>query len=252
MDGGPGEQETALGEAAPRLVHGHCRHVRPRLHGGDGQVLVEVEVGAVGLVGQTQHAVPVGQLHNAPQVGADAVVGGVIHQHGLGLGILPDGPLHLLQAHTQGDAQPVVALRVYIDRNGSAQHQCSHNTAVDVAGQNDLLTPLHHRQHHALHGAGGTSHHEKGVGGPEGLRRQLLRLPDDRHRVAQVVQRLHGVHVHADAGLPQQAGELRITPSPLVAGDVKGHHPHFSKLLQSLIDGRPGLVQLLHVWSSPQ
>ena len=66
-------------------VHGHRRQIRPRRHGGEGQVLVEIKVGAVGLVGQTEHPAAVGQVHNALEVGADAVVGGIVDQNGLGV-----------------------------------------------------------------------------------------------------------------------------------------------------------------------
>ena len=103
--------------------------------------------------------------------------------------------------------------------------------------------PLAGRQHHALHTAGGAAHHQKGVGRAEGVRRQVLRLPDHRDRMAQIVQRLHAVHVHPHALLPQKGGQLGVAPPALVARHVKGHHPHPAELLQRLIDGRPVLVQ---------
>ena len=203
---GTGQQQAALGQAAARLVHGYGGQVSPRLHGGHGQVLVKIEVGAVGLVGQAEHPVSMGQLYNGLQVGADAVVGRVVHQHRLGVRVFPDGPLHLADLHAQGDAQAVITLRVDVDRDGAAQHHSAHNAAVYVAGQDDLLSALDRREHHALHSAGGAAHHQEGVGRAKGVRSQLLRIPYDRHGVAQVVQGLHGVDVHAYAGLAQQTG----------------------------------------------
>ena len=60
--------------------------------------------------------------------------------------------------------------------------------------------------------------------------------------MAEVVQRLHAVHVHADALLPQKRGQLRIAPAPLVARHVKGDDPHLPEGLQRLVDGGAVLV----------
>ena len=59
---------------------------------------------------------------------------------------------------------------------------------------------------------------------PEGLRRELLGLPDDRYGVAEVVQGLHGGDVDADAALAQKVPELRVPPAPLVPWHIKGDH----------------------------
>ena len=48
---GAEQEQRTLRQAASRLVHGHRAHVRPRLHGADGQLVVEIEMGAVRLVG---------------------------------------------------------------------------------------------------------------------------------------------------------------------------------------------------------
>ena len=68
-------------------------------------------------------------------------------------------------------------------------------------------------------------------------------IPDDRHRVAEVVQRLHAVYVHAHALLAQKGGQLRVAPAPLVAGHIKGHHTHLPEPLQRFVNGRAALVQ---------
>src|SRR5699024_6351299 len=107
-----------------------------------GQLVAEIEVGAVGLIRQAEHAVVVGHFGDGLNVGADAVVGGVVHQHRLGVGVLFDGGLHIFPAHAQGNAQPVVAGRVHIDGHGPAQHHGPHDAAVDISRQDDLLPPL--------------------------------------------------------------------------------------------------------------
>ena len=47
----------------------------------------------------------------------------------------------------------------------------------------------------------------------------------------------------ADALLAQKGGQLRVAAASLVAGHIKGHHPHFAELFQRFIDGRTVLVQ---------
>ena len=103
---------------------------------------------------------------------------------------------------------------------------------MDVPGQDDFLPPLGHGENHGLHRGGGAAHHQKGVGRAKGLGGQLLGLPDDGDRVAEVVQGLHGVDVHGDALFPQQLGQLRVAPAPLMAGAVKGPPPALLTFLQ--------------------
>ncbi len=97
MHVGPDEQQAGLGQAAAALVHGDGRHVRPRCHGRHRQAVAEVEVGAVGFIGKAEHPGVMSHLDDGPQVGADAVVGGVVHQHGHRVGVLLDGLFHLLR-----------------------------------------------------------------------------------------------------------------------------------------------------------
>ena len=65
----------------------------------------------------------------------------------------------------------------------------------------------------------------------EGLSGQLLSLLDDGNRVAQVVQRLHGIYIHAHALLPQKGGKLRRSLAPLMPGHVEGDDAHPLKAL---------------------
>ena len=170
--------------------------------------------------------------------------------------MLFDGLFHLLPLHAQRDAEALVHLGVDVDRHRAAEHQSVQHAAVDVAGQDDLIAPLADCQHHALHRAGGAAHHQEGVGRAESVGGQLLRLPDDRYRVAEIVQRFHAVDVHAHALLAQKGRQLGVAPPALVAGHVEGHHPHLPELFQRLVDGCAALVQpeprtvLTHVFSS--
>ena len=156
---GADEQQAGLGQAAAALVHGHRSHIRACRHGRHRQTAAKVEVGTVGFIRKAEHSGIVRHFYDGTQIGADAVVGGVIHQHGHGVGVLLDGLGHLLPLHAQRDAQPLVHLGIYIDRDRAAEHQRVQHTAVHIAGQDDLIAPLAGRQHHALHRAGGAAHH---------------------------------------------------------------------------------------------
>ena len=152
------EQQAGLGQAAA-LVHGDRGHIGTCRHGRHRQTAAKVEVGAVGLVRKAEHSGIVCHFYDSTQVRADAVVGGVIHQHSHGVGVLLDGLGHLLPLHAQRDAQTLIHLRVHIHRHRAAQHQRVQHAAVHVAGQNDLIAPLAGGKYHALHAAGGAAHH---------------------------------------------------------------------------------------------
>ena len=217
-----------MGQAAAGLVHGNRRHIGPGFHGGHGQLIAEVKVGAVGLVGQAEHPVFVGHLGNGLDIRADAVIGGVVHQHRLGVGVLFDGRLHVLPAHPRGI--PSRSSQAGSTYTGTAPHStmAPMTLRVDVPGQDDLLPPLGHGQNHGLHRRGGAPHHQKGVGGPKGLGGQLLGLPDDGNRVAQVVQGLHGVDVHPTHFCPKSWVSSGLPRPRLWPGTSKGTTRRFS------------------------
>ena len=248
----PGQQQAGLGQAAAALVHGDCGHVRTRFHGGHRHAVAEVEMGSMGFIRQAHHPGFMRQLHDGAQVAAHTVIGWVVHQHGHRVRVLPDGFPHLVHAHAQGDAQLPVHVRIDVHRHGAAQHQRVDDAPVHVPGQDDLVSPLAGGQYHALHRAGGSAHHQEGVGRAEGVRRQDFRLPDHRYGVAQVIQRFHAVHVHTHAFFPEESCQFRIPFAMLVSRHVKGHHPHFAEALQRLIDRRPGLVVQVLSHTPPQ
>ena len=114
---------------------------------------------------------------------------------------------------------------------------------MDIAGQNDLIAALAGGQHHALHRAGRAADHQKGIRRTEGLGGQLLGLPDDRYRVAEVIQRLHAVDIHPNTLLTKEGGQLGVTAATLVPGNIKGDNAHFSERFQCLVDRRTALIQ---------
>ena len=87
----PAQKQRTLGQAAARLVHRDRGHIRAGSHAAEGQPGSKIQVGAVRLVHQGQHMVFVRQLDQAAQVGADAVIGGVIDKDRHRVGVCLDG-----------------------------------------------------------------------------------------------------------------------------------------------------------------
>ena len=156
--------------------------------------------------------------------------------------MLGDGLGYLLPAHPQGNAQPMVHIRIDVHRHRAAQDQGVDHALMNVAGQDDFIPPLAGSQDHTLYRACGAADHQKRVGRTKGGRCQFFRLQDDRYRMAEVVQRLHAVHVYADTLLSQKRGQLRVAPASLVARHVKGNDPHLPEGFQRLVDGRAVLI----------
>ncbi len=80
-----------------------------------------------------------GKLGNGAQVRAHAVVGGVVHQHRLRIGVCGYRVLHLPYRHTKGNAKAVVGMGVDVNRRCAAQHQRVDYAAVYVARQYNLI-----------------------------------------------------------------------------------------------------------------
>ena len=130
------------------------------------------------LICQTKHSCPVSHIHNCPEVRADSIIGGVVHQNGYCIGMLLNSLCHLLPFHSQRNAQSVIHLRIHINRNRATQYQCIDYAPVDISGKNDFISPLAGSQYHTLHRTGGSAHHQKSMGCSKSLCRQFLRFPD--------------------------------------------------------------------------
>ena len=133
---------------------------------------------AVSLIYQYHHAVLMGNLNDLPEVGADSVVCGVVHQDGLCLGVLLDGTLHLRYLHAQGYTQAVIRIGIHVDGSRAVHNQGVDDAAVHVTRQDDLLTALAGGKHHSLYGRCGTAHHEECMCGAECLGGQFFGLLD--------------------------------------------------------------------------
>ena len=206
-------------------------------------------MGPVGLVHQCHHSVGMGQVHDGFQVGADAVVGWIVDQDRLGIRILRHGGFYILQLHPQRDSELRVHLRIDVDRHCAAEHQGVDGAFVDIPGHDDLVAVLTCGEDHALDCACGSPHQKERVGCPEGVRRQIFRLPDHRDRMTQIVERLHGVHVDLHAFLTEEIHQLGIASSSLVPRHVKGNDPQPPEMFQCAVKRRILLLSDIHLFS---
>ncbi len=76
---------------------------------------------------------------------------------------------------------------------------------------------------------------KKGVRGPKSLCGKAGGIAYDGHGMAQVVQRLHGIHVYADALLAKQPDKLRVAAAALVTGNIEGNYSHIAQALEGFI-----------------
>ena len=176
---------------------------------------------AVRLVRQHLHPGGVREGDDRLKVGAHAVVCGVVHEHGLRVGVLLDRALDVGDAHAERDAEARVAAGVDVHRHRTVHDERVDRAAVDVARQDDLLAASARGPDHGLHGGRGAVHHEERVVRPERLRGQLLRRLDDGDGMPEVVEGLHRVDVQRHAELAEVVRQLGVHAPALVAGHVK-------------------------------
>ncbi len=67
---------------------------------------------------------------------------------------------------------------------------------------------------------------------------QLLGLLDDRNRMAEIIQRFHGIHINADTALAQQLHQFRVTPAAFVPRHIEGDHTLTAEFFQCRINRR--------------
>ena len=202
---------------------------------------MEIEVRAVRLVRQHEHPRRVRKLHDLDEVGADAVVGGVVDENRLSIGMLRNRLLNVRDLHAERDAEAFIAAWVHVNRDGTVHDERVDGAPVDVARQDDLLAAPARGPDHGLHRRGGAVHHEERVVRAERLRRELLRILDHRNRMSKVVEGLHGIDVERHAELAEIVGELRVHPATLMPRNVKMREPVDALRIQRVRERRLGL-----------
>ena len=161
------------------------------------------------------------KLHDLHEVRANAVVGRVVDENRLGRGMLGNRLLHVRDAHSERNTEPLVLPGIDVRGNRAADDKRVDRAAVDVARQNNLVPRRAGGHDHRLHRRGRPVHHEECIVRPEGLRREGLGVLDDRDGMPQVVERLHRVDVHRHRPRTEILRELEIAAPALVGRDVK-------------------------------
>ena len=226
-------------------MHADGGHVGAGVHGGDGQIVVEIKMRAVGFVREDHHAVGVREADDGPEVRADAVVGRVVDEDGFGVGVAADGLLHLFHAHAERDAEGVVHLRVDVDGDGAAENEGVDGAAVDVARHDDLVAAADGREDHGLDGRGGAADHEEGVRGVEGFGGKGFGVLDDGDGMAEIVEHLHGVDIDVEAFWAEEVPEFGVAAAAFMARYVKGYEARAFHAFEGFEHGCPVLRKVM-------
>ena len=146
---------------------------------------------SVSFVSKHEHSVCVSDLNDPPDIRADAVIGGVVHQHGFCVGVFFNCFFNVLDTHSKRYAEAFVSSGVYINGHSSANHQRIYRTAVNVSWHDYLFTCFAGGENHRLHSGGRSVYYKKGVLSAESLCRKLLSVFDDACGVTEVVKVFH-------------------------------------------------------------
>ena len=222
-------------------MHGHRRHISPRRNARYRKIISKVQMCSVSLI--SKHLKPIGmcQLTDSLDIRTDSIVGRIIDQNSNSTRVCKYRLLNLLLGDTEHYTYSGIYLGIYIHRNCAAEYHHIDYTLMDVSRHDNLIARLAHGQHHVLNRRCSPSDHEKGMLSAERIGCKLLSLLNHRHRMTQIVKRLHGVDIYPDASLPQQVNQLRITPSSLMPRNIERNNSCFSKPLKRLIKRRRGL-----------
>ncbi|MPN37653.1 hypothetical protein SDC9_185173 [bioreactor metagenome] len=159
--------------------------------------------------------------------------------------MLPDSPLRLRRGNAQSNAQLGVDLGVHVNGYGAAKDHGIDDTAVNIAGQNNLIPFFAGGEDHALDGGGGAVDHKKSVPGAKSGGSQFFRFLNDGNGMTEVVQRLHGINIQRKAAFPQEIRQFPIALASFVARYVKRHDSHPLKTKQSFVNRGSLLVHSL-------
>ena len=106
-----------------------------------------------------QHTMLMGKLDNAFYIRANSVISRVIHQNSLCIRIFLDSFFNVLNGHSKRYSKLFVCAWVYINRYSTAHNKCIDSTSVNVSRQDDFISTLATRKHHALNRACRASYH---------------------------------------------------------------------------------------------
>jgi hypothetical protein len=93
-------------------------------------------------------------------------------------------------------------------------------------------------KHHALNRGCCAAHHQECVACAERICRKLFSILDHRHRMGQIIKRLHRIHIDRKTPLAEKVSEIGISLPALMAGNIEGNHARGFKLNKRLEERR--------------
>lgn len=180
-------------------MHTDRGHIRSCIHGINRKAFSEIKMCAVGLVYQNLHIPVMGKLYDLPEIGTDSIISRIVYKHSHCIRIFLNGFLYLFQLHSQRNTKPVVHIRIYIDRCGSAQYKSVDHASVYVSGQNNLVALLTAGKNHGLNRGCCSPNHKKCACRAKCFCCKLFCLLDHRNRMAEIIKGFHRVYVYTDA-----------------------------------------------------
>ena len=182
-------------------MHGNGGQIRACFHRGNRKFVGKRKVGAVRFVDNDLHAVRMRELHNAAKVRADTVICRVVDEDCFCIGIIEDRFFHVGKLHAESNAQLLMGARIDIDRDRAAEDHGVDDASVDITGNDDLFATGGNGKYHRLHGRGRAADHKECSSCAESFCREFLGFLNDGDRVAEIVQRFHGIDVERHGAL---------------------------------------------------
>ena len=167
-----------------RQVH-TCRHSRK------GQIISEIKMCAVCLVGKKKHIMFFGNFGNSFNIGTNSVISGIIDKNGFCVRILLDFPFYFFGADSQGNTEFFVYTGIEINRDTASNDKSIYNASVNVSRQNDFLFRFNRIHNHSLNGCGSSVNYKKSLFGAESFGGKSLSFFYYSFGIAKIVERLH-------------------------------------------------------------
>ena len=96
----------------------------------------------VSFIGKAEHSRIMRHLYDRAKIAADTVISRIIYQYGNSIRMLIYRLLYIVTAHAESDTEPVINIRININRYCTAKDQGIDNASVHISRQYDLISLL--------------------------------------------------------------------------------------------------------------
>ena len=216
-------------------MHRHRCHICTCCHSRNRKASSKIKMRSMCLICQAKHSCIMSHLDDRTQITAYSVISRIIYQHRNCFWMFFYRFLYLFPFHSKGNSEPLIYLRVYINRNRTAQNKCIQNTPVNITRQYDLISTFAGSQDHRLNGTCRASYHQECMCCSKSICCQFFCLPYYRYRMAEIIQWLHTVNIDTYTFLSQKFCQFRIASSAFMTRYIKWYNPHTTESLQSFM-----------------